>query len=402
MLRNLYLLRIFRMFQKYPKASFLTAGVVCLPFVHLGLTFRAKRIRNAPIDSTLKAGTPLFNKFQDYMDRSTLIESITKKFIHSNMTESFGIILGPTGTGKTYVTQKACEGKRGVIYLEVELAEVLGVHLARAIGMRTEPTGIIGLGLSYLSDKYTHHYRLPEDNTKAVQFVIEKLAERAVEYRRKHGHLPSLFIDGIDIVAKFDDTLFTKLVVLAKKYSNENQLQIVFVSSEGHIIPLMQKTSSSSRAMSIVEVMDVCDDQAKDFLIKKGMPENLAINVVKLTGGRLIHLLQAHRVYIDTAFLAEDNQMRAIESVLYTRVVQHSMMSLRKNYELGKEVINHIVENGDADPNNSIFASEDMERTIKCLVEANVLRYTVTGKLSWHNKLIRNAALDYLQQVKTK
>ena len=77
MLRNLL-----RMFQKYPKPSFLTGGVVCLPFVDLRLTFRAKRIRNARIDSTLEAGTPLLNfRIMLYINRV-----YKEEFIHSNMT----------------------------------------------------------------------------------------------------------------------------------------------------------------------------------------------------------------------------------------------------------------------------------------------------------------------------
>ena len=55
----------------------------------------------------------------------------------------------------------------------------------------------------------------------------------------------------------------------------------------------MDTTLSNSRAVCIMEVLDVTDDDAKAYLIKCGMPETLAIQVVELTGGRLIHLTQA-------------------------------------------------------------------------------------------------------------
>ena len=49
-----------------------------------------------------------------------------------------------------------------------------------------------------------------------------------------------------------------------------------------------------------MEVLNVTDDDAKAHLIKCGMPETLAIWVVELTGGRLIHLMQAVKLILLT------------------------------------------------------------------------------------------------------
>ena len=51
-----------------------------------------------------------------------------------------------------------------------------------------------------------------------------------------------------------DPTVFGRLVVLAKVLINDKTLRVKFVSSEGSIIPLMQKSSVINRCAMMGEI----------------------------------------------------------------------------------------------------------------------------------------------------
>ena len=67
-------------------------------------------------------------------------------------------------------------------------------------------------------------------------------------------------------------------------------LRIVFVSSEGSVLPLVDKTSSRSRISNFLEIVDISDEDAETYLCQS-MPDDLAKDIVVLTGGRFVHLL---------------------------------------------------------------------------------------------------------------
>ena len=156
------------------------------------------------------------------LDRSEVVDSIRDKFISSPDMGDFCVVLGPTGTGKTYV---ACNTKpAGVLYCEVTLSETLGEDLVETIGMPLGHTGVVDLVLAYASERYCPFYQLPHDNIKAIKFVLSNLEKRAVKYKEIYGHVPCLFIDGIDLLAKHDSCAFVTLVELAKVYANMDSL----------------------------------------------------------------------------------------------------------------------------------------------------------------------------------
>ena len=65
---------------------------------------RAYRLKTAPIDNIMKVGTkpPLPCRVSKLcIDRSEVVDSIRDKFISSPDMGDFGVVLGPTGTGKT-------------------------------------------------------------------------------------------------------------------------------------------------------------------------------------------------------------------------------------------------------------------------------------------------------------
>lgn len=120
-------------------------------------------------------------------------------------------------------------------------------------------TNVFDLALSYLSDKYVHYLRLPKLPLDSAAMVMQTLGEAANSYVKKHGVVPVLFIDGADLLAKHNVVLFSRLITQAKIMANSSTLSIVFVSSEGSIMPLLKNSSGMNRSTKIFEVDDISE-----------------------------------------------------------------------------------------------------------------------------------------------
>ena len=101
---------------------------------------------------------------------------------------------------------------------------------------------------------------------------------------------PTLFIDGSDLICKFERELFNRLLQQAKELANAEILTIIFVSSEGSIVPMLQQSSMSSRSAKVFEVMDISDISAINDLEEHGLSSYLSKKVVHYTGGQFIYL----------------------------------------------------------------------------------------------------------------
>jgi hypothetical protein len=97
-----------------------------------------------------------------------------------------------------------------------------------------------------------------------------------------------LVVDAVDRLAKGDAPLLHVLQEFAKDSADRGSLRIVFVSSEGHALPLLQSASAWSRALKPpYEVGDVEDEQAILFLVGEGVDRERAEEAVgSITGGR--------------------------------------------------------------------------------------------------------------------
>ena len=68
------------------------------------------------------------------------------------------------------------------------------------------------------------------DKKQALDFTIETLKPAALKFHAKYGTTPTMFIDGADLLAKYDKKLFIELLIQAKALANEGVLTIVLVS----------------------------------------------------------------------------------------------------------------------------------------------------------------------------
>ena len=90
----------------------------------------------------------------------------------------------------------------------------------------------------------------------------------------------------------------------------------MLVSSEGAIVPLMERMSAMNRALTF-EIGDVTDDESINLLIKSGIPEMLSKALVDIIGGRLVYLQSAVRLIITEKF---DN-IELIKLNLFERIL---------------------------------------------------------------------------------
>ncbi len=117
--------------------------------------------------------------------------------------------------------------------------------------------------------------------------VSAALAAGAAKYHSSRGKPAVVVIDGADLIAKTDKTFFSKLQGFAKTCADEGHLRVVFVFSDGVTLPMLQASSAYSRCAPPLEVGDVDDDVAVQYLVDRGLtPEDAVAAVQHVAGGR--------------------------------------------------------------------------------------------------------------------
>ena len=387
---------------------------------------RVNQRRNKPIDDLLVGPVPVRIKHCDQMEikREEIITSVQKHFIEKRSSDDykqFGIILGPTGTGKTFSIQRACnQNSFGVLYTEINPGNLVKVF-AEQTGVPIQPRGLfdsIAKGTNRI-----HYYKLKSldnnDEFGALLEIISILSERAIEFQKKHHQVACLFIDGADALAKKFPSRFFEMVDLAKFYANAGKFRIIFVSEEGHIMSLFRSTSSYTRASVIKEILDLDDKEGKEYLVKNGLSDKLSEKVVEYTGGRMIFLLDAINKYNEYRYKTkkegnnitiedEEKLLEGIKQYLYSkyaRLAYTEMLSvdrpilklLLKEMSSGCDQCIHL--NKVLRKNKEKKDSHRIKLTVKSLVEANVFRYDAKGLLRYHNRIIENDIKNNLHRL---
>ena len=112
----------------------------------------------------------------------------------------------------------------------------------------------------------------------------------------------------MDILAKWNSDLFKQLVYVAKVLVNEDILTVIFVSSEGLILPLVQKMSEVSRCLKIIDVGNISDETAINYLGNNGLQRELGEKIVQFTGGRFAYLVKCTIQYLAYSTQYPDTQ----------------------------------------------------------------------------------------------
>ena len=238
----------------------------------------------------------IIKSIEKMIPRPSLAKEIFNLFYpsDSNHETCFGIVIGPSGTGKTMVVRDFCRRyPSGVLYHKVREPTFFADELVREANIKTKPTNVFDLILEHLSDRYVHYLSLstaPDSSVTNAAKVLNTLEEACTKYVAKHGVVPVLFLDGTDLIAKHNERLFSSLVTHAKAMANMNTLFIDFVSSKGSIMPLLKSASGVNRATKIIEVDDIPDENTIEYLKREGVAVSMAKRIVNSLGGRFVYL----------------------------------------------------------------------------------------------------------------
>lgn len=114
----------------------------------------------------------------------------------------YGVVIGPSGTGKTLLTRQVCkQDPVGVLYHKIYNPGKAAKELAKAAGLIVSPKSLVDLLLGYVSERYCPYHTLPEDASQGIAYVLDTVAEQAIMFKKKHGYVPSFVIDGVDLLA---------------------------------------------------------------------------------------------------------------------------------------------------------------------------------------------------------
>jgi len=215
------------------------------------------------------------------------------------VSNQYVLVVGESGTGKSTAVRNAVRellrspGAAGVLYFSApEIAGSFSRNLAPVLGYFRPFDPLVSFmswfGVApLLSDGGGAE---PQATWAALR---ASLHAAAAAFHAKHGRPAVLVIDAADYVAKQERDFFLRLQDFAKVCADAGSLRIVFVSSEGVALPLMQSSSAWSRVrMPPYEVQDVEDELAVEYLVSCGISPAVAAETVRsIAGGRFSLLL---------------------------------------------------------------------------------------------------------------
>ena len=393
-------------FTNHPTLSFYALGFgACTFSAHQYIKFQTKSMESAVYEKIEMGTRPPLLRQKHMISREKTAEEIVELFFPKSDEDaskgdrhSFGLIIGPTGTGKTCLVTNLCNKfPKGVIYYEVVEPKTFSVNLSKALSMKTAPSNIFDLLLSYLSSDNFTYYRLSDDQEIALDTIFQVLKRAASKFQMTHGQIPTLFIDGADLLAKYGKELFGHLVAHAKAVANANILTVVFVSSEGSILPIVSSLSGISRCSKVFEIIDISDKTAIEFLISHGLPSQLSTKLVSYVGGRFVYLLNIvdlHKMYRRVYPGVNDELVyKQLLGDLFSRKLAWQHLVVNTNKEKCAEILCVVSKQGELVPSALIATHDDnpskkheLNEAISVLVDSNVLRYTKTGSLAWHGR----------------
>ena len=386
--------------------KFITFSVLMLGgYAILSREGTAKRT-NQGIGKRLKAGTnPKESRrsLEYSVNRSDVVKSIQKLLFESDPNNGrIGVILGPTGSGKTRAVIEACSvtpGPNYTLYQEIfQASETAGKQLAYAANI---PLSRSTFDYIYRFLGFDSLFYFPSDPVEAMTYVLNKVASRSMEAIKREDlkRLPCFVIDATELLAVDEPAILNTLLRLTRHYVYTKKLRIVLVDSDGITLSKVNETLKRP-IVDIVEVEDLKDHDAEQYLIERTkMSSDLAKRLVDLIGGRLLHLSCAVDAYQEsqTNDISEESVYDRIKEYFFIKVMV-PINNVIINTAPVSELIMEYFGQCDFKP---IFPSElkkhlyekgtnpaEAQKIIDVLVNANLLRYNADGKLVLHSRLV--------------
>jgi len=104
--------------------------------------------------------------------------------------------------------------------------------------------------------------------------------------------------------------------------ANAGNLRIVFISSEGSILPIVQKLTSISRCSKIFEIIDVSNEAAVDYLTKNELSRELSNKLIDYLGQICLfnQHFNLHRMYKKVYLKLKDEMLFQNKKYIFKKV----------------------------------------------------------------------------------
>ena len=323
-------------------------------------------------------------------------EEVIKEILLNKRTRSYGVILGPTGTGKSCLTMKVCSKYPSrVIYNHITVNGALPLQLANAINMKLRSTFIDQL-MAKILPGYESNFVLPETFEESLDFVLNIINLQAQQLLKIcDKKVVTLVLDGVDLIAKQSREDFITLIDLCKNLADKGNVNVILVSSEERIVSLMKQTSSRSRSGNIVEILDLSKDVAVKYLKKFNVPN--PEDIYHITGGRMIYLIQCIQLVnflSSTTTLKSEEIFETVGKEIIGRNVYPAIEAfVRLNHQLKYTIMKRMLSKNEVNVEDlrvSCCGDGEFYEVLQKLVNGNILRYTSKQTVTWHNAIIKN------------
>ncbi|EIE19695.1 hypothetical protein COCSUDRAFT_44528 [Coccomyxa subellipsoidea C-169] len=205
----------------------------------------------------------------------------------------FYFLTGPPGGGKTTLAQRVIhELREGVLYVEAPSdAGQFGQQLASTLQLVEQLPNPLFLIYDYVLNIAGG----PEqERTSKLSSCLSALETAARAFRAARRRPAVLVIDNAERLAA-KESVMRDMLFAAQQWADRGLVRVVFVSSDDALITRLLGQSRCSKAAS-VEMGDLSEEQALQYLEKRGVAAKAAAQVVDVTGGRLLQLMSAVEV----------------------------------------------------------------------------------------------------------
>jgi len=223
-------------------------------------------------------------------------------------------------------------------------------------------------------------YRSSKGSFSVRSATVGVFTQVAVKYKATEKVIPVLILDNVNrlpgpILAQFQD--------FAKEASDKAIATLVFVSSEGSVPRRMQERSSWSRKQRILQIGDVSQKEALEYLQLRGIDTKLATAVYSLVGGWIILLRNAVN-NLRNGLALDDIQQDLFNDAQATLAIAGVLPKYRF-YGVGKEVIAELLDKGEIslEAYNGIIGNPEIADAI---LRENLFSYHLrTGRITFRS-----------------
>lgn len=293
----------------YSCASYFLLSVCEPPYVKLAF-------ETGPQQHTVQIYPPC------YVNRSTVTQGLSTRMTE-HRSGVYYVVLGPHGCGKSTALMEAVSVSPRTVYAEVSSDGDFPQTLATALSI--DFGCFSGSLYDFLTlPSFAVRRKCPTTMQEHLSSILHIVKSVVADMEQP----PTLVIDNLSaLFAKPYDAAegkdaIQRLQGFAKSMADKRLMSIVVAGSEGHLVPFLYHSSSASR-LEYHLMTDLSFEEAVTYLTCMCPQTSVNVtDVVKLVGGRLIHLCLA------AAKLKVLHTMEELKGVLFG-LVRHELSDLK-------------------------------------------------------------------------